>query len=85
VARVKGLLTELSLKEPEVLRDPPPEAFFVSFGDSALRLSLFFWVANYTDLFSVTDRINTLILTTFREQGIDIPFPITTVRIEKEP
>jgi small-conductance mechanosensitive channel len=85
VARVKGLLTELSLKEPEVLRDPPPEAFFVSFGDSALRLSLFFWVADYTDLFAVTDRINSLILTTFRREGIDIPFPITTVRIEKEP
>ena len=47
-----------SLDVPEVLSDPAPEAFFVSFGDSALNLSLFFWVEDYTQVFSVTDQIN---------------------------
>jgi small-conductance mechanosensitive channel len=48
-------------------------------------MSLFFWVGNYTDLFAVTDRLNSRILSRFREEGIDIPYPITSVRIEKEP
>lgn len=84
VERVKRLMVQTALQVPEVLRDPSPEAYFVSFGDSALRMSLFFWAGDYADLFAVTDRVNTLLLTTFRQEGIEIPFPITSVRIEKE-
>ncbi|MRR34554.1 mechanosensitive ion channel, partial [bacterium] len=82
--RVKNILTETALGVPEVLRDPAPEAFFVSFGDSALNMSLFFWVEDYTRLFAVTDLINEQIINRFRENGITIPYPIRTVLLEKE-
>lgn len=81
--QVKRLLVATALEDDGVLREPLPEAFFVSFGDSALTMSLFFWVADYGRLLAVTDRINTLILTRFREQGIEIPFPIRTVIMDK--
>jgi small-conductance mechanosensitive channel len=84
VENVKRLLIVIALEESEVMRDPAPEAYFVSFGASDLRMSLFFWVGNYANLFAVTDRINTLILTRFRENGIEIPYPTTTVLVEKE-
>ena len=58
----------------DVLRDPAPEAFFTSFGDSALQTALFFWVEDYSKLVPVTDKINTLILTRLGEHGIAIPF-----------
>jgi MscS family membrane protein len=81
---VKKLLVEIALSVPDVLREPAPEAFFVSFGDCALNMSLFFWVDDYTRVFPTTDKINTLIDRRFREQGIVIPFPIRTVLLEKE-
>jgi small-conductance mechanosensitive channel len=66
----------------DVLRDPAPEAYFVSFGDSALKMSLFFWVEEYSGLFGTTDKVNSLIIRRFNENGIEIPFPIRTVIIE---
>ncbi|CAG0955030.1 mechanosensitive ion channel family protein [Geobacter sp.] len=84
VEKVKGILVDTALGVPEVLRDPAPEAFFVSFGDSALSMSLFFWVEDYTRLFAVTDLINEQIINRFREHGITIPYPIRTVLLEKE-
>jgi len=84
VEKVKGILIDTALGVPEVLREPAPEAFFVSFGDSALNMSLFFWVEDYTRLFAVTDLINEQIIKRFRENGITIPYPIRTVVLEKE-
>ena len=83
VEQVKEILVATALEVEAVLRDPVPEAYFVSFGDSALNMSLFFWVAEYGQLFSVTDQINTKILRCFNESGIDIPFPIRTVIMDK--
>jgi len=84
VERAKSLLVETALSVPEVLREPAPEAFFVSFGDSALNVSLFFWVSEYGSVFATTDKINEQIIARFREEGITIPYPIRTVIMEKE-
>jgi small-conductance mechanosensitive channel len=84
VAMVKQLLVEIAGEVPEILADPQPEAYFVSFGESALNLALFLWVGEYTRVFPVTDRLNTTIITRFRERGIDIPYPTRTVLLEKE-
>jgi MscS family membrane protein len=83
VTAVKNLLVEIALSVPEVERDPQPEVFFASFGDSALNMSLFFWVKHYTQIIPVTDIINTEIVSRFRECGIQIPFPTQTVVLEK--
>ena len=84
VVEVKKLLVETAGDIPEIMSEPQPEAFFVSFGDSALNMSLFFWVADYTRVFPVTDELNTSILSRFRGNGIDIPYPTRTVLLEKE-
>jgi MscS family membrane protein len=83
VERVKEILVTTALEVPDVLRDPLPEAYFATFGDSALNMSLFFWVEQYGNLFAVTDKINTLIIRRFRENTIEIPFPTRTVIMEK--
>jgi len=83
VEAVKLLLVATALDTDGVLAEPPPEAYFVSFGDSALNMSLFFWVEQYTALFATTDRVNSLIIRCFREQNVEIPFPIRTVIMEK--
>ncbi len=80
---VKQLLVATAGEVEDVLTDPPPEAFFVSFGDSALKMTLFFWVEEYGTLFAVTDKINSLILKRFSEHSIEIPFPTRTVKMHK--
>jgi small-conductance mechanosensitive channel len=84
VGQVKELLVQAALEVPEVLRDPPPEAFFTSFGDSALIMALFFWVDEYTETFATMDKINTLIISRLGAEGIMIPYPTRTVHIHKE-
>ena len=83
VERVKELLLATALEVEAVLRDPVPEAYFVSFGDSALSMALFFWVDEYASLFAVTDMVNTQIMRRFRENNIEIPYPTRTVIMEK--
>lgn len=83
VERVKDILKATALELEEVLRDPLPESYFVAFADSSLNMSLFFWVASYENLFTITDKLNTLILRRFAENGIQIPFPTRTVIMEK--
>ncbi|ACM21237.1 small-conductance mechanosensitive ion channel [Geotalea daltonii FRC-32] len=84
ISAVKALLVNTALEIPHVRKDPAPEAFFVSFGDSALNVSLFFWVEDYTKVFSVTDQINCLIAKRFQENGVQIPYPTRTVLMEKD-
>ena len=84
VDKVKGLLVATALEVPAVLREPGPEAYFTSFGDSALQMALFFWVEEYTKVFPVTDTINTLLSRRLAEQGIAIPYPTQTVLLHKE-
>jgi MscS family membrane protein len=83
VELVKGLLVATALEVEAVLRDPAPEAFFVAFGESALSMSLFFWVDEYANLFAINDKINTRIIQRFRENNIEIPYPTRTVIMEK--
>ena len=83
VELVKRVLVEVALEVDQVLRDPPPESFFITFGDSALVMNLFFWVENHSDLMAVSDRINTLIIKRFRENNIQIPFPTRAVIMDK--
>lgn len=83
VDQVKALLVATAGEIDAVLPDPAPESFFVSFGDSALNMALFFWVEEYGTLFATTDKINTLILKRFAEHSIEIPFPIRTVIMHK--
>ena len=84
IDEVKEILRAAAMDVEEVLPDPEPEAFFAAFGDSALQLTLFFWVAEYTRLFPTTDRINTLILKRFNEHGIVIPYPTQALIMQKD-
>jgi len=84
VDQVKKLLVATALTIDDVLNEPSPDAFFTSFGDSALMMSLFFWVDDYTKVMPTIDKINTLVNKRLGEQGIIIPYPTSTVHIHKE-
>ena len=79
----KQVMVATALEIETVMPDPPPEAYFVAFGESSLNMCLFYWVDDYAKLFGASDRINTLIIRRFTENGIEIPFPTRTVIMEK--
>ncbi|HTP65344.1 MAG TPA: mechanosensitive ion channel domain-containing protein, partial [Geobacteraceae bacterium] len=84
VEMIKQLMLAAAGELPEILTEPAPEAYFVSFGESALNMALFFWAADYTMVYALTDRLNTLILRRFREHDVVVPYPTRTVMLENQ-
>lgn len=74
--KVKNVLLEIVHHLPEILDKPEPKVYFMKFNDFSLDLLLICWIDSYTNKFEVTDKINMKINQRFREEGINIPFPI---------
>jgi len=83
IDRVKEVMLQLASENNDVVKDPAPLVLFTSFGDSALNMLFIFWVCNPNILPIVTDQLNCSILKRFRDEKIEIPFPIRTVKLDK--
>jgi len=83
IGKVKEILLKIAEEAPEVLNYPPAEATFREFGDSSLNLVLVVWIGDVKRKIEVLDYVNCQIKDRFEEEGIDIPFPIRTVYMEK--
>lgn len=84
IDKVKKILLEIAKEAPNVLNDPPSSATFRNFGDFSLDLKLVVWIDDVKKKIEVLDHINCRIKERFEEEGIEIPFPIRTVYLEKE-
>jgi small-conductance mechanosensitive channel len=73
-----------ALREVEgVLEDPAPEILARELGDSALTLAARFWVNQRTHrLVDVQSRVVIALDAAAGQAGIDLPYPIQTVRVE---
>jgi small-conductance mechanosensitive channel len=76
VEKFRQLMTEVALAHPKVLANPPPQVYFIAFGDNALEFELGVWTAEMarspkrfrSDLYFEIERV-------LRENNIQIPFP----------
>jgi small-conductance mechanosensitive channel len=76
VRLVERLLLAAAESEPEVLDEPPPAVRFVAFGESALEFELRAWSTSAVSRKGrLTSALNFAIHDSFREHGIEIPFP----------
>jgi potassium efflux system protein len=78
---VKRLLLETARSCAQVLEDPPPVVVFQQFGDSSLNFELRFFVPNVSSMLDVKTQVMERIHSTFREAGVEIPFPQRAVRV----
>ena len=78
---VKEVLERVACEHGEILDDPPPKAFFISFGDSQLDFRLVCWVADYGDGYRVASELRMAVAETFEQAGIEIPFPQQELRV----
>ncbi|HHL40999.1 MAG TPA: mechanosensitive ion channel family protein [Deltaproteobacteria bacterium] len=68
-----------------LLADPPPFVrFSPGFGDSSLNFTLICQVGEFVDQYYVQHELRKRIFRRFREEGVEIPFPIRTVYLRKE-
>jgi len=84
IEKIKNIMLEIARENSEVLKEPAPEAIFLSFGDSALNMLLVFWANDYSKINTITDQINMLLITAFTKNDIQIPYPTRKVLLERE-
>ena len=69
------LLTSVATENPGVMNEPPPVAYFLGFGDSALNFELRFWSAHQDSWFQLKSDVSIGVARALREANIEIPFP----------
>ncbi|HEY7218477.1 MAG TPA: mechanosensitive ion channel domain-containing protein, partial [Candidatus Binatia bacterium] len=78
--RVIDILLGIARKHPDVLAQPAPLAVFDRFGDSALVFTLLCW--SFVDRFFIARSDLTIAINnSFKEAGIEIPFPQQDVHV----
>lgn len=82
--RVREILTAIAVEHPQVLKTPPPRAFLVAFGDSALNFELRCVVSDVENGLAVKSDLHFALLARFRAAGIEIPYPQQEVRLKGE-
>jgi small-conductance mechanosensitive channel len=86
IGLVHKVMLEEAAKHPDILADPEPAFFFLSFGDSSLDVSLRCHVARAEDHRRASSELREQVLERFRTEGIEIPFPqrvVTMVESDK--
>ncbi len=81
---VKKLLLQAVRLNPYVIDYPAPFVRFLDFGGYSLDFKLYFFSRNLMVIEDIKSDIRFTIDSLFRENGIEIPFPQTEVRIIKE-
>ena len=81
--QVRDLLMKIMNDAPGVLKSPLPEVIFEALGDSSLNFRLRFWaeVLPDRDHYALKSDLYFAILKSFREHGIEIPFPQRDVHL----
>ena len=77
---ISGVLERLN-EEHEISEEQEPEVIFDGFGDSALEFSIYVWLDGPRGRRHVRNAFNRKLLTRFREEGIEIPFPQRVVHM----
>lgn len=80
-AIVKDVALGVLSSDPDVMSDPHPWVELTAFGDSSITYTMRFWVPDYRLQDEALDRVKTRLWYALRDAGIDIPFPIRTIRM----
>jgi len=86
VERAMALMVGAARAQPRVLAEPPPMAFLVAFADSSINLEVGFWIEDPKNgTLGLRSDINLAVLRSFRDAGVEIPFPQREVTVREAP
>ncbi len=72
---VREALLNAAKQHSDVLSIPPPNVFFLGFGNSSLDFDLLVWISEPRKQFQIKSDLYFLIYQQFQDKGIEIPFP----------
>jgi potassium efflux system protein len=78
---VHKLIEEAALSNLRVLKEPEPEVFFTTFGNSTLDFELRFFVSSLADRNLAIHEINQVVNQVFKDHNISIAFPQLDVHL----
>jgi potassium efflux system protein len=81
-SKAREILLRLAEENPLVLKEPPPAALIVGFGDSTKNLELRAYLLERKSYIDVTNELYIAIERAFQEAGIEIAFPQQEIRIK---
>ena len=79
--KVIEVLEGAARAHPEVAKQPPPQAVFKAFGDSAINFELRAWTNHFERSASIQTDLAVSIYAALRDAGMTIPFPQREVRL----
>lgn len=80
------MLIDVAKAQERVMSQPPPRAFLVAFGDSAITLEVGFWIPDpQNGTLMLTSAINLGIYHAYKQAGIEIPVPQREITIKASP
>jgi small-conductance mechanosensitive channel len=82
--QVIALLETVARAHPQVVPDPPPRAFFMGYGDSAITFTLFAWADHFDHWLQVKSDLTTAVYEAVAAAGLSFPFPQREVRVRHE-
>ncbi len=77
------LLQDIAIKNKSVLKDPPPVALFLEFGDNSLNFELRVFVTDVLRRFPIKSELHLAIDDAFRDANISIAFPQRDVHLDQ--
>ena len=82
--RVKEVVLGVLRDDPAVRADPEPMVRLTGFADSSVTYLVRFWVDTFEQRYLALDRVNATLWYRLRREGLEIPFPIRTVKLHTE-
>jgi MscS family membrane protein len=79
IDRALNTMVDIADKTEGVLHDPRPRSYVVALSSYSIDLILHVWVKDFRLEFEVPDRIYREIIRRFKEENIEIPYPVTTI------
>jgi potassium efflux system protein len=81
---VIATLEAVAQAHPQVLRQPPPRAFFTSFGDSSINFELRAWTDQFDQWFQIRSELAGALYDAVHAAGMSFPFPQREVRLVRD-
>ncbi len=82
--KVDGIMLDIALKTPNVLKEPKPFVRFIEYAASSQNFELVVWIRHYDDRHPVIDRIFREMFLRFKEEGIEIPYSQMDIHLKKD-
>jgi len=68
---------------PRVLKNPPPRALLVGFGDSSIDFDLRFWTDQFADWSKIRSEVAVAVHDAVQAAGMSFPFPQREIRLHR--